>query len=167
MDRKLSDEVRAHAGGDARGFSRKAKPASRDAFVPVDASRRRSRLEATMQHARSRQRTASVAATMAVATLKQRRHLHIRQISGARGSFCAALRVARRTLSSGCVGRQRSLEGRGMLLATCCAQAFAMARAQERAASLLQHAVSRAVSKATIATAKMAAMVMKNDAVGA
>eukprot|EP00965_Chrysotila_dentata_P080378 2651758-Pleurochrysis_carterae.AAC.1 len=97
-----------------------------------------------MQHARSRQRTMSVAAKMAAATLRQRRHVYVRQISGARGPFCAALRVARRTLSFGCEGRQRSLEARGMLLTTCCAQAFAVARAQERAASLLQHAVSRA-----------------------
>eukprot|EP00965_Chrysotila_dentata_P053717 1781977-Pleurochrysis_carterae.AAC.1 len=62
-----------------------------------------------MQHARSRPRTASAAAKMAAAMLKQCRHVHIQQIGGSRDSFRMAV-------------------------------------------------VSRAVPKAMIATAKMAAM---------
>eukprot|EP00965_Chrysotila_dentata_P254518 6211902-Pleurochrysis_carterae.AAC.3 len=59
---------------------------------------------------------------------------------------------------------RRRLEGRGTLFRTGCAHAFAAARAHKRAVSLLQHAVSRAVSKMTIVTATLAAMVVKNDA---
>eukprot|EP00965_Chrysotila_dentata_P000125 4289-Pleurochrysis_carterae.AAC.1 len=98
---------------------------------------------------------------MAAATLKRQRWVNTRKKSRAhvytRGS-CAALRVERRTLASERVGRRRSLEGRGTLLATCCAHAFAAAKAHKRAASSLQHAVSQAVSKATTVTATMAEM---------
>eukprot|EP00965_Chrysotila_dentata_P263438 6214831-Pleurochrysis_carterae.AAC.1 len=120
-----------------------------------------------MSHALIRQQTVVVVATTAVAMSMRRGYVHIRQRSGTRGSSCAALRVARRTLASGRVGRRRSLEGRFVLFATCCAHVSAVARAHNRPASLLQHALPRAASKATTVTATMAAINVKNDVAGA